>query len=127
MSTQPLPVEPRQTMPDLSSTLAPMKTSSSDRARVEGTPMTSSSPVRRAAQVLNLIADWLLPFVDLHLSSLDPDKAAIAKMICKALAWILSWGADQLERAAHAEPSLVASPLPAAPEIPTAPEDQARR
>lgn len=89
--------------------------------------MTSSSPIRRASKALNLIADWLLPFVDLHLSSLDPDKTAIAKMICKALAWILSWGADQLERPARAAPSLVASPLPAAPEIPTAPEDQARR
>lgn len=89
--------------------------------------MTSSSPIRRVSQVLNLIADWLLPIVDLHFSNLDPDKATIAKMICKALAWILSWGADQLERATPAEPSPLTPPSPAAPEVPTTQEDPARR
>lgn len=126
MRTPPPPAAPHRAVPDPSATLTPMETPSSDRARVEGTSMASSSPIRRVSQALNLIADWLLPLVDLHLSNLDPDKATIAKMICKALAWVLAWGADQLERAAPAEPAPL-TPSLATPEVSTAQDNQARR
>ena len=71
MRTQPPPVEPRQTMPTCCSKLPPMENSIPYRAHADGTPMTSSSLIRRVSQALSFAANWILPAAQLQFPGLN--------------------------------------------------------
>ena len=98
-----------------------------DRAQVDRKAMPSPSMLRHTAQALTLTADWLLTLVDMRYAEIDSEDLFFVKLTCKALAWILSRCAHQLEREASAESS-PPRPLPPPPaERSRAQEGQAQR